>query len=356
MLKTINFLSEIDTTFLLYKSSIIVTLTVICVISIYYLSLFLTKKLKNTKKFWYKAIFISIKTPLITLITFIGLINLVDTFDNVLMLHLLEDFSILKKLLGVMFVSWFIFNIIEKVEEHYLLKKNSKSRIDQTTIDSLTKVARITTGILFCVFSMQALGFNINALVAFAGGGGVIAGFAAKDLLSNLFGALSIYLDRPFVVGDWIRSPDKDIEGIVEHIGLRITKIRNLDKRPLYIQNAIFNTLSIENLSNMTHRKIEEKITLNYTSVNSLDKITSSIGKMLDKNDDICKDTLRVVNLESFDSKKASILLMSYTKKVTFAEFCKFKEKLLQKTSEIINKEGGEFIQSEPAPKSLSKL
>ena len=62
--------------------------------------------------------------------------------------------------------------------------------------------------------------------------GGLIVGMAAKDLLSNLFGALMVYMDKPFKVGDWIRSPDKSIEGTVEDIGWRVTRIRTFDKRP----------------------------------------------------------------------------------------------------------------------------
>ena len=73
----------------------------------------------------------------------------------------------------------------------------------------------------------------------------IAIGFAAKDLLSNFFGGLFIYLDRPFAVGDWIRSPDREIEGTVEQIGWRVTRIRTFDKRPLYIPNSVFSQISV---------------------------------------------------------------------------------------------------------------
>jgi MscS family membrane protein len=69
-----------------------------------------------------------------------------------------------------------------------------------------------------------------------------------------------IYLDRPFAVGDWIRSPDRDIEGTVEDIGWRLTRIRTFDSRPLYVPNSAFTSIAVENPSRMEHRRIYETI------------------------------------------------------------------------------------------------
>jgi hypothetical protein len=93
------------------------------------------------------------------------------------------------------------------------------------------------------------------------GGIGVVAlGFAAKDMFANLFGGRMIYLDRPFSVGGWIRSRDREIEGTVEPIGWRLTLIRTFDQRPLYLPNAVFTTIAVQNLSRMTNRRSDERI------------------------------------------------------------------------------------------------
>lgn len=68
-----------------------------------------------------------------------------------------------------------------------------------------------------------------------------------------------IYFDRPFKVGDWIRSPDRQIEGTVERIGWRMTIIRTFDKRPLYVPNSVFSSIVVENPSRMLNRRIYEK-------------------------------------------------------------------------------------------------
>lgn len=112
--------------------------------------------------------------------------------------------------------------------------------------------------------SCRALGVNIAGLLAFGGVGGIAAGLAAKSLLANLFGGLSVYLDHPFRIGDWIRSPDREIEGTVEEIGWRRTLIRTFDMRPLYVPNALFMTISVENPSRMLNRRTFEKVGVRY--------------------------------------------------------------------------------------------
>ena len=356
MQQIFDFLNDISAQKLFYHVLYIFVITFVISAVVYFLIDRFYEKTKDSKKFWNKTLFKSIKLPIVSLIAITGLINIIDTFDNNLGLNLLNDFTVLKKLLTIITTSWFIFNIIESTEENYLLKNKKTSKLDISTIDSLTKLSRVITVVLVCLLSMQTLGFSISALVAFAGGGGVVAGFAAKDLLSNFFGAISIYLDKPFVVGDWIRSPDKDIEGIVEHVGLRVTKIRNLNKRPLYIQNAIFNSLSIENVSKMTHRKFEGRIVFTYKNVPSITKISQSLEKMLGNNEEVCKDLNSIVSIETFDSDSASIIIMTYTKNINFESYCKFKERLLLEIHSIITKHNGDFIKLEPAPKALGSL
>ena len=101
-------------------------------------------------------------------------------------------------------------------------------------------------------------------MLTFGGVGGLIVGLAAKDLLSNFFGGMMIYFDRPFKVGDWIRSPDRQIEGTVERIGWRMTIIRTFDKRPLYVPNSVFSSIVVENPSRMLNRRINETFGLRY--------------------------------------------------------------------------------------------
>jgi MscS family membrane protein len=161
---------------------------------------------------------------------------------------------------GVIFcMAWFLVRFIRRIEDN-IIKRGELEDItyDRTTVDAIGKLLRISVIITAFLVGLQSLGYSVSGVLAFGGIGGIVVGFAAKDLLSNFFGGLMIYLDRPFSVGDWIRSPDKDIEGTVEQIGWRLTRIMTFDKRPLYVPNSIFTTISVENPSRMTNRRIFE--------------------------------------------------------------------------------------------------
>ena len=105
----------------------------------------------------------------------------------------------------------------------------------------MAKLLRLSVAITAFLVIIQTLGYSVSGLLAFGGVGGLAVGFAAKDLLANFFfGGLMIHLDRPFTIGDWISSTDREIEGVVENIGWRLTIIRAFDKRPIYIPNSLF--------------------------------------------------------------------------------------------------------------------
>ena len=124
---------------------------------------------------------------------------------------------------------WFALRFIRLIEEHYIASHSEASAVDRTTASAVGKLLRATVAITGTLLVLQAFGVSVSGVLAFGGIGGIAIGFAARDLLANFFGALMIFLDRPFSVGDWVRSPDRDIEGIVEDIGWRLTRIRTFD-------------------------------------------------------------------------------------------------------------------------------
>jgi MscS family membrane protein len=114
----------------------------------------------------------------------------------------------------------------------------------------VTRSLKAIIAIISALMLLQEFGISISGLVAFGGIGGIAVGFASKDLLANFFGAGMIYFDRPFSTGDRINSPDRKIEGIVEHIGWRLTKVRTPDNTMIYIPNSIFSTIIVETAKN----------------------------------------------------------------------------------------------------------
>ena len=166
--------------------------------------------------------------------------------------------------------------------------------------------------------------------------------FAAKDLLANFFGGLMVYLDRPFKVGDWVRSPDKEIEGTVEAIGWRLTTIRTFDKRPLYVPNSVFASISVQNPSRMSHRRILETVGLRYDDAKQLQKIIQDVKQMLLDHDDIDTTQTLIVNFNAFGSSSLDFFIYTFTKTTDWIRYHEVKQDVLFRVMEIVEKEGAE--------------
>ncbi|MDW1678484.1 mechanosensitive ion channel family protein [Vibrio sp. Vb5029] len=240
--------------------------------------------------------------------------------------------STLKLILIISIFVWTVMRLITNVEEHVLEQKNR----DETTVQAIAKVARlffITVGILTV---MQAFGLSLSGLLTFGGVGGLIVGLAAKDLLSNFFGGLMIYFDRPFKVGDWIRSPDRQIEGTVERIGWRMTIIRTFDKRPLYVPNSVFSSIVVENPSRMLNRRIYEKIGLRYDDAEKMPQIITAVKEMLKNHKDIDARQTLIVNFDTFGPSSLHFFIYTFTKTVNWVRYHEVKQDILLKVINII--------------------
>lgn len=255
-----------------------------------------------------------------------------------------SNFHQILKFSYIFLLAWVLKNFIDILEKS--LKTTSKkeaSRMDETTINAIVKLVKIIFYVSFSLVALQSLGFNINALLALGGAGGISIGFAAKDLLSNFFGALVIYLDKPFKVGDWIRSPDKEIEGTVEEIGWRITKVRTFEKRPLYIPNAIFTTIIVENPSRMSHRRIREVFGVRYSDVSVLDKLIKDVKNMLIKHKEIDESQTMIVNVDNYGDSSVDFFIYTFTHTTNWIKFHEIKQDVMLKIAGIVKDNGADF-------------
>jgi len=215
----------------------------------------LLAKLQETRIYWDDALVDAARRPLTILIWIIGLSFAAEIVSNESGAVIFGAIDPVRDV-GVIFtLVWFLVGFIARTEKNIVLKKEARGEeVDRTTADAIAKLLRISVIITGLLVTLQTLGYSISGVLAFGGIGGIAVGFAAKDLLANFFGGLMIYLDRPFNVGDWVRSPDREIEGTIENIGWRLTRIRTFDKRALYVPNSIFANIAVENPSRMTHR------------------------------------------------------------------------------------------------------
>ncbi len=294
-------------------------------------------KLEKTSNLWDDAFIHAIIKPLSLLIWIFGLSVAVEITGSDNSLKIFEVGTIVV-------ICWTLIRLISFIEVNIVEQQNIKGKkVDKTTADAISQLLRISVIITSVLVGLQSLGFNISAILAFGGIGGIAVGFAAKDLLANFFGGLMIYLDRPFSVGDWIRSPDRNIEGTVEKIGWRLTLIRTFDKRPLYIPNSMFASISVENPSRMTHRRIYETIGVRYDDSKVLPDIIADVKTMLENHDEIDNTQTLMVNFNQFAASSLDFFIYTFTKTTNWIKFHEVKQDVLFQITGIVENHGAEM-------------
>lgn len=240
--------------------------------------------------------------------------------------------------------TWFLLRLIRGLEDAFVDQdKTEVPSWDPTTGRALGKLLRLSVIITAALVIMQSLGMNVSGALAFGGIGGLAVGMAAKDLLANFFGGLMLYLDRPMAVGEWVRSPDKNIEGTVEEIGWRLTRIRTFDKRPLYIPNAMFLTSIVENPSRMTHRRIKESIGLRYDDLAAMRAILTDVEALIRADERIDQDQPVKVFFEAFAASSCDFFIDCFTFTTASAEWGAIKQDLLLAIAEIVAAHGADM-------------
>lgn len=303
----------------------------------------LLEKSKKTTSAWDTPIFESVITPGKLFIWIVGIAFAAEIAGKKTDAVIFEAVPTIRTI-GVIFCfGWFLYKLVYNVEENIVQKKLAEDpTYDRTTADAISKLLRATVVITAALVALQSLGFSISGVLAFGGIGGIAIGFAARDLLANFFGGLMIYMDRPFSVGDWIRSPDREIEGTVELIGWRLTVIRTFDKRPLYLPNSIFNTIALENPSRMTNRRIRETIGIRYDDASKMGDIVREVKEMLTNHDEIDTDLTMIVNFNEFAASSLNFFIYVFTKTTNWIQYHEIKQDVMLKIIDIIESHGAE--------------
>ena len=304
----------------------------------------LHQRLKRTETPWDDALIDALRRPLTWLIWLIGISFAADIVYQETQAAIFTAVGPIRDLGVISLLAWFLVRLVSRVQENLIERHEREDRhYDRTTIDAIGKLLRASIVITAGLVILQTLGFSISGVLAFGGIGGIAVGFAAKDLLANFFGALTIYLDRPFEVGDWIRSPDREIEGTVEHIGWRLTRIRTFDKRPIYVPNAVFANIAVENPQRMTHRRIYETIGIRYDDIGKMDAITREVKEMLENHPEIDTGQTLMVNFNAFGPSSVDFFVYTFTKTTVWTRYHEIKQDVLLKIAAIIEKHGAEI-------------
>ena len=185
--------------------------------------------------------------------------------------------------LVVLAAGWLIFRLVDVVE-HYLVRWTSRTEtsLDDQLVPLVRKTLRVFVVIVALLFVAQnVFQWNIGALVAGLGIGGLAFALAAKDMLANLFGSMTIFADRPFSMGDRVKIGEHD--GVVEEVGFRSTRIRTLTGHLVTVPNGTVATAAIENISARPYIKRVLDVTVTYdTAPEKLERGVEILREMLE--------------------------------------------------------------------------
>lgn len=304
----------------------------------------LSERTAKTQNPWDDALVQAARRPLPLLAWIVGLAFAARIVQSEADAPLFEAVGPIRTIGVIGCLTWFLVRFVDNMQKAILRRQLERGEaVDRTTVDAIGKLLRVSVLITAALVGLQSLGFSISGVLAFGGIGGIAVGFAAKDLLANFFGGLMVYLDRPFAVGEWIRSPDKEIEGTVEEIGWRLTRIRTFDKRPLYVPNAVFTQITVENPSRMIHRRIREHVGVRYDDMAVVAPIVADIKAMLQGHPDIEQSQTLIVNLDAFGASSVDILIYTFTRTTVWVEYHEIKQDVLLKIAGIVAAHGAEI-------------
>jgi len=226
---------------------------------------------------------------------------------------------------------------------HFLAKLTAKTKspLDDRLVPFVDRVLRVAIVIIAGLMVLQEAGVQIAGILAGLGIGGLAVALAAKDTLANVFGTITIVADYPFDVGDWIKT--KDVEGTVEDIGFRSTKVRTFGNSLVAVPNAKLAGSAIENFSRMFKRRISFRIGVTYeTTPDQMREAVARVRDVLRNHDDIRQD-FWLVYFTDFADSSMEIMIYCFTKTTVWAEFLAVRESLNLQFMSALQEIGVEF-------------
>ncbi|MDD5359831.1 MAG: mechanosensitive ion channel family protein [Sulfurovaceae bacterium] len=233
-----------------------------------------------------------------------------------------------------------ITNALEGVVYHAVEKLNPD--LSKEVGNFILTLLKILMGAVGLGFILQIWGINVTALIASLGLGGLAFAFAAKDIAANLFGSFSLLLDKTIRIGEWIKVDG--VEGEVEDIGIRVTKIRSFEKSLITVPNQIVANQPIENFSRRGVRRIQMSIGLTYgSSSEQMKNVLQEIKSMLKKHKGIAHDEKLLVNFDSFGDSALNIFIYTFTNTPNWDKYLDIREDINLQIMKIVEKNNCAF-------------
>lgn len=302
-------------------------------------------KVVGSRSVFGDALFDAAWLPLQIFIWLLGISGALFITNRATPLSLISFWRPVAHLIFVGLITLFFVRFVSGVEGCIVDPDVVEKPVEPTTATAIGRLLRLSIYITAALVVFESLGFSISGVLAFGGIGGLAVGFAAKDVLSNFLAAMVLFIDKPFKVGDWIRSPDRDIEGTVLEIGWRATRIRKFDTTPVYVPNSVFTSIAVENPSRMLNWRIQESWEIRFDDWSIVPDCIAAINKMMHEHQDLDLRRNPIVNFDNFSSSGMSMFIRGFTKTVDWERYLKVREDVLLKIIGIVHAHDAEIAQ-----------
>tara|TARA_Y100000310_G_scaffold275528_2_gene292108 strand:- start:1463 stop:2524 length:1062 start_codon:yes stop_codon:yes gene_type:complete len=253
-----------------------------------------------------------IEEPIVFAIALIGIwfairsLSLTDTLDK----WLWNVFQVLI----VINVAWLITRLFDSLFKEFIVPLADKTNtdLDDQLFPFIKKGVKIIVWTLAIILALNNAGYDVTALIAGLGIGGIALAMAAKDTVANIFGGITIFMDKPFKIGD--RIVIEGFDGTVKEIGLRSSRMETLDGRIVTMPNSKFAETPVENVSLEPGRKIRLNLGLTYdTTPKQMDKAMSILKEIAEKNKHVKGDA--TISFNAFSDSALNIIFIYYIRK-----------------------------------------
>lgn len=297
----------------------------------------ITAKTKNTLD---DTIIVVLEPPIRLLFVLLGLYLMLAVIDLPEVLNIFSSHFFHSMLVFTLF--WALLRAVN-IFSDFIIEHQDKvaSRFSADLALFLVKGVKFILIIMGFVTIVQEWGYDFTGFLASLGLGGLAFALAAKDTAANLFGSLVIFSDKPFDVGDWIQTPS--VEGTVESIGIRSTRIRTFAKALVAVPNATLANSPITNWSRMTMRRIKMTIGLTYdTNSTQMQNILEQTRTMLQNDPDINDKTI-LINFTDFQDSALSIFCYFFTNTTNWQEYLMVRERINLSIMKIVEDNRASF-------------
>lgn len=211
-------------------------------------------------------------------------------------------------------ITWLIARLIDAIIEEYVvpLTEKTESDLDDQILPVVRKSLKAAIWILGIIVALNNAGYDVGALIAGLGIGGLALAMAAKDSVSNIFGGIMIFTDKPFKVGDRVKI--NGFDGTIEEVGLRTSRMRTLEGRLVTIPNSQFTGSMVENVTEEPTRKVILNLGLIYDTTPEQMQQAMDILKDIAGNNTNVEDNY-LVSFNAFGDFALGILFVYYIKK-----------------------------------------